>query len=75
MGAKYRPRGAPRGATEQPGGCPAHPRGGPARDPPRALVGPLPSFLGSSGSFREADFLYNFSGIYLALLLAGKPEI
>src|SRR4051812_4711011 len=24
---KYRPRGAPRGATGQPGGCPASPRG------------------------------------------------
>src|SRR3954469_15130356 len=39
-GAKYRAKGAPRGATGQPGGCPASPRGA------------LPSFLGSSGSFR-----------------------
>jgi hypothetical protein len=35
----------------------------------------LPSFLGDSGSFRDADFLYNFSGIFGALLMAGKPEI
>src|SRR3954471_19987639 len=26
-GTKYRPKGAPRGATGQPGGCPARPRG------------------------------------------------
>src|SRR3954462_3717991 len=74
VGTKYRPRGAPRGATGKPGGCPARPRGG-TRDPSGALVGPLPSFLGDSGSFRDADFLYNFSGIYLALLMAGRPEI
>src|SRR4051812_11049833 len=73
-GTKYRPRGAPRGATGQPGGCPARPRGG-ARDPFGVPVGPLPSFLGDSGSFRYADFLYNFSGIFGALLMAGKPEI
>ena len=73
-GAKYRPKGAPRGAKGQQGGCPARPRGR-ARDPPRALVGPLPSFLGDSGSFRDADFLYIFSGIFGALLMAGKPEI
>src|SRR3954471_23163316 len=59
-GTKYRPKGAPRGATRQPGGCPVRPRGGRDRDPSRALVGPLPSILGSSGSFRDADFLYNF---------------
>src|SRR3954470_23510341 len=28
-GTKYRPKGAPRGATGQPGGCPARPRGAP----------------------------------------------
>src|SRR3954464_4041427 len=42
--SQYRPRGAPREATGQPGGCPARPRGR-ARDPPGALVGPLPSFF------------------------------
>src|SRR4051812_8156146 len=41
----------------------------------RPKVGPLPSFLGDSGSFRDADILYNFSGIYRALLMARKPEI
>src|SRR3954467_12790293 len=49
-GTKYRLKGAPRGAIGQPGGCPARPRGG-ARDLSGALVGPLPSFLGDSGSF------------------------
>ena len=73
-GTKHRPKGAPRGATGQPGGCPA-PSGGRARDPSGALVGPIPSFLGDSGSFRDADFLYNFFGIFGALLMAGKPEI
>src|SRR3954470_15966971 len=42
--AKYRRRGAPRGATGQPGGSLARPRVGRARDPPGLLVvGPLPS--------------------------------
>src|SRR3954463_15506125 len=34
-GTQYRPKGAPRGATGQPGGCPARPRGA-----PRTLLGP-----------------------------------
>ena len=48
---------------------------GHARDRSGALVVALPSFLGVSGGFRDADFLYNFSGIFGALLIAGKPEI
>src|SRR3954468_7374488 len=32
-GAKYRTKGAPRGATGQPGGCPARPRVGPCQGP------------------------------------------
>src|SRR4051812_14018812 len=48
---------------------------GRARDPPGLLVvAPLPS-LDYSGSFRVADFLSDFSGIFGALLMAGKPEI
>src|ERR1043165_9040369 len=46
-----------------------------AMDPSRVLVVALPSFLGVSGGFRDAYFLYNFSGIFGALLMAGKPEI
>src|SRR3954462_14585560 len=45
-GAKYRPKGAPRGATGQPGECPTRPRGG----APRTLLAPwwvhsLPSLV------------------------------
>src|SRR3954462_15957693 len=48
---------------------------GHARDPSGLLVvAPLPS-LDSSGSFQSADFLSDFSGIFGALLMAGKPEI
>ena len=61
---KYRRRGAPRGATGQPGGCLAQPRVGRARDPSGVPVVALPSFLGDFGGFRVADFLYNFSGIF-----------
>src|ERR1041384_2644548 len=43
---------------------------GHARHPPGCLVVALPCFLGYSGSFRDADFLYNFSGIFGALLMA-----
>src|ERR1041385_8027441 len=43
--------------------------------PPGPLVVALLPCFGYSRSFRSADFLYNFSGIYLALLMAGKPEI
>src|SRR3954466_1953536 len=74
-GTKYRPKGAPRGATGQPGRCPARLGWGRARDPSGVPVVALPSFLGVSGGFRDADFLYNFSGIFGALLMAGKPEI
>ena len=40
---------------------------GGARHPPGCLVVALLPCLGYSGSFRSADFLYNFSGIYWAL--------
>src|SRR3954468_16363465 len=68
--AKYRRRGAPRGAIGQPGGCPARPRVGPRQGPFWSPCGvPFPSF-DDSGGFRDADFLYNFSGIFGALLMA-----
>src|SRR3954465_13193808 len=73
--AKYRRRGCrgdPQGSQEAPW------RGlgwGRARDPSGVpVVAPL-RCLGDSGSFRVADFLYNFSGIFGALLMVGKPEI
>ena len=67
VGTKYRPKGAPRGATGQPGGCPAQPRVGPRQGPFWSHCGgPLPSF-GDSRGFRDADFLYIFSRIFGAL--------
>ena len=48
---------------------------GRARDPPGLLVvASLPS-LDFLGSFRGADFLFDFFGIFAALLIVGKPEI
>src|ERR1041384_6651890 len=74
-GGKYRRRGhqeGPQGSQEAPW------RGlgwGRARDPSGVpMVAPLSSF-GDSGGFRDADFLYNFFGIFGALVMAGKPEI
>src|ERR1041384_3929253 len=65
-------RGDPRGSQEGPW------RGqgwGRAICPPGCLVvAPLPS-LGDSGSFRCADFLYIFPGIFGAILMVEKPEI
>src|ERR1043165_2227071 len=73
--AKYRRRGARGGPTIQSGGSLARPRVGPRQLPSwLAGGGPLPS-LGSSGSFWGADFLSDFSGFFVALLIAGNPEI
>src|ERR1041384_2799626 len=74
-GGKYRRRRH----REGPQGCQEAPwRGlgwGRARDPSRVpVVAPVSSF-GDSRGFRDADFLYTFSGIFGALLMAGKPEI
>src|SRR3954469_1085945 len=73
---KYRRRGgAPGGPTRQPGGLLARPRAGPRQGPSWSPGGgPLPS-LGYSRSFRSANFLSDFSGIFGALLMVGKPEI
>ena len=65
-------RGDPRGSQEGPWRGPGWGR---TTCPLGCLVVALPSFLGDSGSFRDAEFLYNFSGIFGALLMAGKPEI
>src|SRR3954469_1940977 len=76
LGGKNRgQRGAPRGATGHPGGSLARPRVGPHQGPFWSPYGaPLPCF-GDSGGLRDADFLYNFSRVFRALLMAGKPEI
>ena len=39
-----------------------------------SLWWPPLSFLGDFEGFRDADFLYNFSGIFGALLIVGNPE-
>src|SRR3954471_12647406 len=70
-GAKGEPRG-PQGSQE---GRWRDLGWGRARHPPGPLVVALLPCLGYSRSSRSADFLYNFSGIYWALLMAGKPEI
>ena len=68
-GVKIGPKGAP---GEPQGSQEGARRGlgwGRARDPSGVPVVALPSFLGDSGSFRDADFLYNFSRICGALLM------
>ena len=71
----YRQRGHPGGPPGiQEGPWRALPLGRATRAP-GALVGPLLPSFGDSGRFLYADFLYNFSGIFGALLMAGKPEI
>src|SRR3954464_10268674 len=66
-GGKYMRKGQPGG----PPGAQAPPRCGPtagrATRAPGALVGPLLPPLGDSESFRHADFLSDFPGIYWAL--------
>ena len=74
-GTKYRPKGAPRGPQGSQEGSRRGLGWGRARDPSGVLVVALPSFLGDSGGFQDAYFLYNFSAIFGALLMAGKPEI
>src|SRR3954467_6385016 len=73
--AKYRRRGHrgdPQGSQE---GARRGPGWGHARDPSGVpVVAPL-FCLGDFRSFRVAEFLYIFSGIFGALLMAGKPEI
>ena len=73
--AKYRRRGHREGPHGSQDGARRDLGWGRARDPSGVpVVAPLPSF-GVSGGFRDADFLYNFSGIVGALLMGEKPEI
>src|SRR4051812_33570947 len=60
MGDKYRRRGATRG----PGGPLARPHSWPCREGAWGPGGPLWPLLGDSGSFRSADFLLYFPGIF-----------
>src|SRR4051812_12234986 len=60
-GAKYRPKGAPWGPQGSQEGARRALGWGRARDPSGVPLVSLHSFLGDSGGFRDADFLYNFS--------------
>ena len=71
----YRRRGHPgghQGVQAPPGRSPTLGR---ATRAPGPLVAPLGSPIDYSGSFRSADFLYIFPGIFLAFYVIGKPEI
>ena len=74
-GGKYRQRGHREGPQGSQEGAWRALGWGRARDPSGVPVVALPSFLGVSGGFRDADFLYDFSRIFGALLKVGKPEI
>src|SRR4051812_3906527 len=73
-GGIYRRRGQPGGHQG-----PRRPWRGPtlgrATRAPGSLVVALWPHPGYSGRFRLADFLSDFSGIFGALLIVGKPEI
>src|SRR6187399_3384922 len=62
-----------RGASAEPRGAEAPPRRGPGGRAPRApgalVPPPPPAVLRAHGSFWNADFLYNFSGFFLAVLV------
>ena len=72
---KYMPKGGISGGSGGPGALAARPGGGPPPLVAWSPGGPPPVALRLRGTFRNADFLYNFSGIFLAVLVMGKPEI
>src|SRR3954469_20988721 len=72
---KYRPRGDVRGPRGGPGPPPAGPGGGPRGQGAWGPGGPPPALLRGPGRFWNADFLYIFSGIFLAVFVMEKPEI
>ena len=72
---KYMPKGGISGGLGGPGGHLARPGGGPCHQAAWGPGGPPPAALRLRGTFRNADFLYNFSGIFLAVFVTGKPEI
>ena len=72
---KYRPKGGVGRVLGGPGGHLARPGGGPRRQGAWGPGGPPPAALRLRGTFRNADFLYNFSGIFLTVFVTGKTEI
>lgn len=72
---KYMPKWGISGGLGGPGAPPAWPGGGPRHQGAWSPGGPPPALLRVLGSFWNADFLYNFFGIFLAVYVMGKPEI
>ena len=72
---KYMPKGGISGGLGGPGAPPARPGGRPRPQGAWSPGGPPPALLWPHGSFRNADFLYIFPGIFLAVYVMGKPEI
>ena len=72
---KYMPKGVASRDLGGPGAPPARPGGGPRGQGAWIPSGPPPALLWPHGSFRNADFLYIFSRIFLAVYVMGKPEI
>ena len=66
---KYMPKGGIGGASGGPGAPPARPRGRARRQGAWSPGAPPPAVLRAHGSFWNADFLYNFSGFFLAVLV------
>src|SRR4051812_17104360 len=72
---KYRPEGVTRGGEGCPGAPLARPGGGPRAQAAWAAPGSPLALLRVPGVFWNADFLYIFSRIFLAVFVKGKPEI
>ena len=66
---KYMPKGGISGGLGGPGAPPARPGGGPRHQGAWSPGGPPPAVLRVPGSFRNADFLYIFSGFFLTVLV------
>ena len=72
---KYMPKGGASRGPGGPGGLPARPGGWPRHQGAWGPGGPPPVALRLRGTFRNADFLYIFSGIFLTVFVMEKPEI
>ena len=72
---KYMPKGGISEGLGGPGAPPARPGGGSRHQGAWSPGGPPPALLWPHGSFRNADFLYIFPGIFLAIYVMGKTEI
>ena len=75
MRCKYMPKGSTSRDPGGPGGHLARPGPGPRCQAAWDPGGPPPALLRLRGTFRNADFLYIFSGIFLAVFVMEKPEI